>query len=99
MDDDVSQTGNALQAGWLIEVGQHGSGTVFAPEGALPGSRNQREDAVMAKQTGQQRRQYHRSRRSIVFALRNFTGLGHQRRVHGFSGQCSAEPAQFSRRA
>jgi len=36
MNDDVSETGNALQTGGLIEVRQDGSGTPCAPEGALP---------------------------------------------------------------
>lgn len=53
VNDDVSQTGNALQAVWPIEVGKHGAGAVVAPEGTLLRVANQSEDAVMAKQTGQ----------------------------------------------
>jgi hypothetical protein len=44
---------NALQAVWPIEVGKHGAGAVVAPEGTLLRVANQSEDAVMAKQTGQ----------------------------------------------
>ena len=53
VNDDVSQTDNALQAVWPIEVGKYGAGAVFAPEGALLRVTDQSEDAVMAKQTGQ----------------------------------------------
>ena len=53
MDDDVSQAGNALQAVWPIEIGQHGAGAVFTPERALLRVADQSEDAVMAKQSGQ----------------------------------------------
>jgi ferredoxin len=51
--DDVGQTGDALQAVGLIEVGKHGSGPVFAPEGALGRVAQQRENTVMAAQAGQ----------------------------------------------
>jgi len=53
VNDDVSQTDNALQAVWPIEVGKHGAGAVVAPEGTLLRVANQSEDAVTAKQTGQ----------------------------------------------
>ena len=53
VDDNVSQSSNALQAVWPIEVGKHGAGAVFTPKGALLRVADQSEDAVMAKQTGQ----------------------------------------------
>ena len=37
MDDDVGQTSDTLQTVRLIEVGQHGSGALVTPEGALLG--------------------------------------------------------------
>jgi hypothetical protein len=51
--DDVGQTGDALQAVWLIEVGKHGSGPVSRQKARWDGSRNERENTVMAKQAGQ----------------------------------------------
>ncbi len=54
MDDEFSKTGNALQAGGLIEVSQHRSGTILAPESALLRVAHEREDTVMAKQKRQQ---------------------------------------------
>ncbi len=53
VNDDVSQTDNALQAVWPIEVGKHGAGAVVAPEGTLLRVTNQSEEVVTAKQTGQ----------------------------------------------
>jgi len=53
MNHDVGQTGDAPQTGWLIEVGQHRSSAMFAPEGTLLAITDQREDTIMAKQTRQ----------------------------------------------
>lgn len=54
MDDDLGQTGNALQRGASIEVGKHRSGTFVAPERGLLRVADQGENAVVAKQPWQQ---------------------------------------------
>lgn len=54
MDDEFGKTDNALQAGGLIEISQHRSGTILAPESALFRVPHEREDTVMAKQKRQQ---------------------------------------------
>lgn len=53
MDDDVSQTANASQAVRLIQVSHYGSGALVTPEGALFGVADERKNAVVAEQTGQ----------------------------------------------
>jgi hypothetical protein len=50
--DDVSQTGNALQAVRPIEVGKHGAAPFSRQKAHCCGIADQRENAVMAKQTG-----------------------------------------------
>jgi len=49
MDDDLSQTGNALQTVALIEVGKNGCGAMVTPESELLPVANQGKDKVMTK--------------------------------------------------
>ena len=49
MDDDLSQTGNALQTVALIEVGKNGSGAIVTPESEVLPVANQGKDKVMTK--------------------------------------------------
>jgi len=53
MHHEIGQSGESLQASWLIEVGEKRSGAVLAPEGALLAIAYQRHDAVMAEQMGE----------------------------------------------
>ena len=54
MDDDLRQAGNTSQAVGSIKIGEHGSGAIVAPEGDLFRVADQGENAVVAKQPGQE---------------------------------------------
>jgi hypothetical protein len=54
VDDDLGQAGNALQAGGSIKVGEQWFGALVAPESELLRVANQGENAVVAKQPGQE---------------------------------------------
>ena len=49
VDDDLGQTGNALQTFTSIEVGKNGSGAIVTPESKVLAVANQGKDKVMTK--------------------------------------------------